>query len=372
MTMTTHLTPWSILPLSLATALTYGCKTECGGGLEEVCYTSTGIASGTSSGTTETSTTTSGPGTSTTTGVNTTTATSTDPTEASTTQTSSSTTGPMPTCGDNKTDAGEECDNGPDNADDAACTSTCTLAWCGDNLTQTGVEECDNGPDNADDAACTSTCTLAKCGDSLTQKDIEECDDGNSAPHDGCSDDCYIERLVFVSSSLHTGNSSGLNGLAGADTICQTLAEKASLTDKTFLAWLSVNGGPNNIPPAQSPSTRFPEAVTTAKGPFLLPDKDHTVVAESWADLTDGTLDHAIDYDEFGSALGSASAVWTSTNTQGGPATKDNCSAWALDPINSMTKGGTGVSNAVAGSWTDDDESKCINSARLYCFQVAP
>ena len=356
-----------VLALALAAPLTSGCKNQCGGSLHEACDTTIGTTSESSSGTTETSTTTSGPGTSTTTGVNTTTATSTDPTEASTTQTSSSTTGPTPTCGDNKTDAGEECDNGPDNADDAACTYNCTLAKCGDNLTQTGVEECDNGPDNADDAACTSTCTLAKCGDSLIQKDIEECDDGNADPHDGCSDKCYIERLVFVTSTAIKG---GFGGLSMADTFCQDRAEMAGLTTKgqIFMAWLSVNG----MPP-QSPSTRFPEAVTTAKGPFLLPDDAHTKIADNWITLVDGGLDASISVTEMGSKLTQDDdhlAAWTATDPKGAP-TQPDCSGWSSK--DSGVSGQHGQVLETTGTWTQaDNDSACDSLRRFYCFQTSP
>src|SRR5690606_13399695 len=64
-------------------------------------------------------------------------------------------------CGNGVPEAGnnEECDEGQENADDAACTATCKLAICGDGLVQAGVEECDLGEDNDDAGACTSTCT---------------------------------------------------------------------------------------------------------------------------------------------------------------------------------------------------------------------
>jgi hypothetical protein len=77
----------------------------------------------------------------------------------------------------------EECDNDGENADDAACTLSCTDAVCGDGLTYTGVEDCDDGEANDDNADCTSTCETASCGDGLlhnTGAGTEECDAGES------------------------------------------------------------------------------------------------------------------------------------------------------------------------------------------------
>lgn len=59
------------------------------------------------------------------------------------------------------------------------------LEGCGDGIL-TPDEECDDGPMNADTAACTSTCKLAKCGDGLIQTDVEYCEDLNDDPADGC------------------------------------------------------------------------------------------------------------------------------------------------------------------------------------------
>jgi cysteine-rich repeat protein len=91
-------------------------------------------------------------------------------------------------------DNSEECDDGEENADDAACTATCMIAICGDALVQAGVEECDLGEDNDDAGACTSACMIGRCGDGLLQPP-ELCDDGegNKPAADGqggCSTAC--------------------------------------------------------------------------------------------------------------------------------------------------------------------------------------
>jgi len=131
------------------------------------------------------------------------------------------TTGPAPSCGDGKVDAGEDCDDGnqddgdactnacakaacgdgivgPGEAcddgnqdDDDECTSACALASCGDGVVLDGVEECDDA--NGDDSdECLSTCLAAKCGDGVVQDGVEACDDGNQIDDDGCSDGCVL------------------------------------------------------------------------------------------------------------------------------------------------------------------------------------
>jgi hypothetical protein len=82
-----------------------------------------------------------------------------------------------------------------------------------------------------------------------------------------------------VTSALYDGN---LGGLAGADAVCQRHANAAAVAG-TFKAWLS--------DPTGSPSTRF-----THGGPYQL--RDNTVIANNWAELTGGTLLHAIGLTE--------------------------------------------------------------------------
>lgn len=74
------------------------------------------------------------------------------------------------------------------------CLDTaCIDEVCGDGIIQDG-EDCDNGiAMNADDALCTTLCSLAQCGDGSIWAGGEECDDGNILPGDGCSEFCDIE-----------------------------------------------------------------------------------------------------------------------------------------------------------------------------------
>ena len=59
---------------------------------------------------------------------------------------------------------------------------------CGNQRVDAG-EECDDGNDKSDDG-CLPTCVLARCGDGVQRRHAEECDDGNRLEGDGCSSAC--------------------------------------------------------------------------------------------------------------------------------------------------------------------------------------
>lgn len=128
----------------------------------------------------------------------------------------------LPTsCGDGAPNNGEQCDDGNgDNTD--ACPQTCQNAFCGDSFVQAGVESCDEGAATAGcDGDCTPVqcgdgtanaaageqcddgngntndacpnCNNAFCGDGFVQSGVEACDDGNGNNGDGCSGACQPE-----------------------------------------------------------------------------------------------------------------------------------------------------------------------------------
>ena len=91
-------------------------------------------------------------------------------------------------------DAGETGDDGAEGDDEGAEDSSDSgmdfqdthgaLSFCGDGVLDDG-EECDDGEDNADNAACTAKCTINICGDGLVFDGVEECDGDEQ-----CEDDC--------------------------------------------------------------------------------------------------------------------------------------------------------------------------------------
>ena len=93
----------------------------------------------------------------------------------------------LPVCGDGVVSAGEECDDGNANNADG-CTSTCQTASCNLNGMLDPGEECDDG-NMINDDGCTNACTEPRCGDGIVQAG-EDCDDGNTEFGDNCPNDC--------------------------------------------------------------------------------------------------------------------------------------------------------------------------------------
>lgn len=156
-------------------------------------------------------------------------------------------------------------------------------------------------------------------------------------------------RRVFVTSSSFASDGD-LAGLAGADQICMNAAAVASLPG-SYLAWLGDT--------ANGPSTRF----TQNSGPYV--DNLGGVIANDYADLTDGTLLIPIDVTESGSVA--TGVVWTNVIPDGTTAGAANsCLDWATN--SGASNGATGVL-ASTGAWTALAAAPCPSTALLYCFQ---
>jgi uncharacterized protein (TIGR03382 family) len=95
-------------------------------------------------------------------------------------------------CGDEVTnpEAGEDCDEG---GNTATCDGDCTFPECGDGYPNPAAsEQCD---DAGDSATCDANCTPARCGDLYVNEAAgESCEDGNTAVGDGCDDACVTEE----------------------------------------------------------------------------------------------------------------------------------------------------------------------------------
>jgi len=170
------------------------------------------------------------------------------------------------------------------------------------------------------------------------------------------------QKTVFIISGFLS--SADVGGLTGADAICQSKASAAGLTG-TYMAWLS--DGTN------SPSTRFTHA-----GPYVM--TTGTVIATSWADLTDGTIgNNGIDRDEYGN-LTINTGVISNTTTSGTILSTDpnsTCSFWTSTSGSLSNQGSPGGSNSFGfccgtSCWTDGCSSAACNNStfwKLYCFQ---
>lgn len=97
-------------------------------------------------------------------------------------------------CGDGKIDPGEECDEAGQNDDTASCTTACKRNVCGDGLVFAGMEACDDGGESE---SCDADCTVPECGDGEVNAAYgEECDGGGAASSAACMDNC-TEPLLW-------------------------------------------------------------------------------------------------------------------------------------------------------------------------------
>jgi hypothetical protein len=185
---------------------------------------------------------------------------------------------------------------------------------------------------------------------------------------DRVDEDCDGEvdngfKYVFVTSLLFQGN---LGGLAGADTFCQTFADKfamPALPVGTYTAWLSSSSPVSN---ARDRVTDDPSNTST----YVL--TDGTVIANGFVNIIGvgvGVLDSSIKLDESGSMVVSppdTPGVWTGTSSLG-VFFDSSCLNWTSK--DSGERGIIGSVNLVDSSWTSLMSNFCNTNQRLYCFQ---
>jgi len=169
---------------------------------------------------------------------------------------------------------------------------------------------------------------------------------------------CTAWKVAFVTSTKHNGN---LGGLTGADAICQGLATAASLPG-TYMAWVADSTG--------SPASRF----THSSGPYVLPNGAR--VADNWADLTDGTIQHSVSVDAAGVTVDTqflnGNLVWSNTTSSGALETQSGgsnatCADWTGAATYGRVAHPGGVDQAWTGYWQWGNY--CTDANRLYCFQ---
>ncbi|MEZ4426494.1 MAG: DUF4215 domain-containing protein [Nannocystaceae bacterium] len=247
-----------------------------------------------------------------------------------------------------ETSASSDSSDSSDSDADSEVETDTEAPYCGDGIVDPD-EECDDANNEQDDA-CVG-CRAAFCGDGFIHAGVEECDDADDDPNDGCAA-CVADRLVFVTAADFPTD---LGGLGGADVKCQTAAMDAGLPNAPrFRAWLASQDG--------SPDTRMKKS----SGRYTL--VTGLPIAQSWDDLTDGTLENPINVTELG-ALAEVT-VFTNTAVDGTlHADPLDCAGWTSlgDEQHRF-----GASDATDSNWTHFDlvsPDLCGTSKHLYCFE---
>ncbi|MCO4772992.1 MAG: hypothetical protein KDA24_23365, partial [Deltaproteobacteria bacterium] len=176
-----------------------------------------------------------------------------------------------------------------------------------------------------------------------------------------------VGKLVFVTSTRQNG---ALGGTSGADAVCQTRANAAGLGG-TYKAWISGSSY------SSSPASRFTRSTSV---PYVR--VDGALVANNWADLTDGTIANPINIDEFGNTQ-TYSFAWSFTRVDGsqglfGSSSEDcyggncHCNNWTITATQGSPTPGSAVSRL---SYTNDDWTDysfgnfCGSQYGLKCFE---
>jgi hypothetical protein len=177
--------------------------------------------------------------------------------------------------------------------------------------------------------------------------------DSSDAGALGCRGAVDCERVAFETSSTYTGS---LGGAAGADALCQSRADASPLpriAGHAFRAWIS--------------STTASAASRHVHGTKPYVRSDMTVIATSYADLTDGTLAAALNRDEHGVAVGGG--AWTDTTTTGSVGGAGDCAGWTTG--SAAITAGYGSANNTDAYWTDFASTivHCDLLMHLYCIE---
>ncbi|MBL8949600.1 MAG: hypothetical protein JNK82_02410 [Myxococcaceae bacterium] len=142
-------------------------------------------------------------------------------------------------------------------------------------------------------------------------------------------------------------------GADAGDGICESAAAgRIPAPRGPFQAWL----GSGTSTPATRWATRFDGGYVRLDG---------VTVADSFADLSDGSLDNPLNVTEVGTTM--QGEAWTGLTSTGSSAA--NCANWT-NGTNMAPFGNVGVSNQVDQRWTAVFLQECSRTnVRLYCFE---
>ncbi len=253
----------------------------------------------------------------------------------------------------------------------------CISNWCG---TPTGANgdpcqtpaDCINGNCPQDDHICCDyacdtpcmACAAAKtCGpDGICAPIVAGTDPDGECTNSACfGGSCQTGKIAFVTSAIHDGN---FGGLAGADTMCATHATMGCLPG-TYLAWMSTANA--------SPNTRF----TQSSIPYRL--VDGTQIADNYNDLTDFSLDAALNMDEkgdppplsqlSGNCQSDVSYMGTKADGTAANTATERCNEWTT----TSAEGSWGRHSSTSNLWSlycvGGGGNTCSIQAAITCFE---
>jgi hypothetical protein len=179
-------------------------------------------------------------------------------------------------------------------------------------------------------------------------------------PGQECRSSVCYGRLVFVSSTTTTA---AMGGVDGGDSICRSLAVAQGFSGD-FRAWLSAAS-------RTSTGTRFVQSTTPYYLRTHVQGTTTNIVANNWADLTDGTLQTPITVTESGASIGTSGTcdVYSNTTISGNYISTSNCSDFTSVSGNTAQLGDSSATNS---NWTTNPScgnTQCGLSHRIYCFQ---
>lgn len=190
----------------------------------------------------------------------------------------------------------------------------------------------------------TSSTGYENCGDHIEDPG-EECDTESTS----CVK-CREPRMIFVNTSV--GFTALDIGSKDLDQICTDSAISAGInTVKTWKAWISRN------------EMNIRDNIYNSPGLYV--DRLGDIVAYSFVDLTDGSINIPIVYDQDGFEHLDKD-VWTGTFPNG-TTSYENCNNWTSNDIEA---GVIGRTNTITSDWTYiDNYQLCSTRKYIYCIE---
>ncbi len=184
------------------------------------------------------------------------------------------------------------------------------------------------------------------CGN-LIEELNEECDSDSTS----CVE-CKYPRIIFINTSqAFSASDIGKHSSIELDLMCEKQAIENNFdTVKTWKAWISKK------------DYNIRDAIYQSPGLYVNYAGD--ILAYSFEDLTDGSINKPILYDQLGNQH--IMEVWTGTLTDG-TVSNANCDNWTL---NSGFFGTVGKSDVINKAWTsNEDYANCADSKYFYCVE---